>query len=125
MSLLSDCACLIVLSKLFAMSSTESNSFENSRWGTLWQLATILPDVVWRYTQAVPSVMMIWDTFAICELVASRASFSFFSRFSLDVSLKLECASKQCQRSFRKKISDSEYDFLRMALPIKFSIANG
>ena len=49
----------IIDERLLLISTMDNSSFLNLCWETLWQLATISSDSNKRYTQDVPSVIMI------------------------------------------------------------------
>ena len=81
---------------LCAMISGDRSSLLNCFWGTLWQLATICLVSMFRYTQDVPKVMIIWVESFNCVCVKSIISFKEFKNTSLSGFDNSEWTSKQC-----------------------------
>ena len=91
----------IIDERLLLISVIGNSSFLNLCWGTLWQLATILPDSKKRYTQEDPSVIMIWVLLFKAVFIDADALLSFSIISSFDEELSFECASKDCHRSLK------------------------
>ena len=69
--------------------------------------------------------MMKWVLFLTALFMDTEALLSCSIISSFDEELSFECASKDCQRSFKKKTSFSVYFFLQSAFLITDSIAFG
>ena len=87
--------------RILLVSVMGNSSFLNLRWGTLWQLVTMSSESNKRYTQDVPSVIMIWVLLFKAVFINADALLSFSIISSFDEELSFECASKDCHRSLK------------------------